>query len=206
MGKRSDMDRLDRDYYVTPFEAVKPLFPFLPQRKFYFTEPCAGNGALVDHIETGSSGRCTFKSDLEPDAPGIMTKNALQLDAADVYGTDMIITNPPWDRRPKSGRLLHRMIETFTPLRPTWLLFDSDWMQTAQAGPYLKSLLAVVSIGRVKWFPDSKMTGKDNCQFHLFHKDARRISKAPMFFGRGEKPYTDFVDAYLPPPKLKDVA
>ena len=206
LGKRSDFDRMDRDFYVTPFAAVKPLFPFLPTRKFYFTEPCAGDGALVSHIETGSSGRCAFKSDLEPDGPGIMTKNALQLDAADDYGSDLIITNTPWDRSKKSGQIMHRMIEHFTTLRPSWLLFDSDWMQTVQAAPYLNRLLAVVSIGRVKWFPESTMTGKDNCQFHLFHKDARKISSAPLFFGRGEKPYAGFADAYLPPPKLKEVA
>jgi hypothetical protein len=29
-------------------------------------------------------------------------------------------------------------------------------------------LRAVVSVGRVKWIPDSKMTGKDNCAWYHF--------------------------------------
>jgi len=30
MGKRSNFERKPRDYYQTPFEAVKPLLPHLP--------------------------------------------------------------------------------------------------------------------------------------------------------------------------------
>lgn len=88
------------------------------------------------------------------------------------------------------------MIEHFTALRPTWLLFDSDWMQTKQAVPYLDRLVATVAIGRVRWFEDTKMSGKDNVQWHLFHRDARKISTAPLFFGRDVRPYNSFVHQY----------
>ena len=48
MGKRSDFERKPRDFYPTPMEAVEPLLPHLPEG-FKFAEPCAGNGALVEH-------------------------------------------------------------------------------------------------------------------------------------------------------------
>ena len=49
MGKRSDFERVPRDYYPTPFEAVRPLVPHLPD-KGLFGEPCAGDGRLIRHI------------------------------------------------------------------------------------------------------------------------------------------------------------
>jgi hypothetical protein len=53
-------------------------------------------------------------------------------------------------------------------MRPTWLLFDADWVHTKQAAPYLSRLRKIVAIGRVKCIPDSPHTGKDNCAWHLF--------------------------------------
>jgi hypothetical protein len=50
MGKRSDFERRDRDFYPTPAEAVAPLLLHLSSGT-RFTEPCAGNGALVDHLK-----------------------------------------------------------------------------------------------------------------------------------------------------------
>lgn len=72
------------------------------------------------------------------------------------------------------------MIECFRNLLPTWLLFDADWAHTKQASEYLKYCSKIVSIGRVKWIPDSKMTGKDNCAWYLFNKDPQEI----VFYGR----------------------
>ena len=73
------------------------------------------------------------------------------------------------------------MIEHFSTHCPTWLLFDADWMHTKQSAPYMPWLRKVVSVGRVKWIPGSKMTGKDNCAWHLF--DQRGEGPA-QFFGR----------------------
>lgn len=202
MGKRSSFDRAERDYYQTPSAAVVPLIPFLPTGRFSFAEPCAGDGRLIKHIRdlTEKRANCWFAADVHPDYDGMLEKDALTLSAEDVKMCSMIITNPPWERRPAKGPLLHRMISHFMALdKPTWLLFDSDWMQTAQAKPYLGNLLAVVSIGRVKWIEGSTMTGKDNCQWHLFHPKAREIAPAPMFFGRGQAPYPGFVEAYHQP-------
>jgi hypothetical protein len=51
---------------------------------------------------------------------------------------------------------------------PTWLLFDADWMHTRQSAPFMPHLRKIVSVGRVKWIPDSPFTGKDNCCWYLF--------------------------------------
>ena len=61
MGKRSDFERKPRDFYPTPMEAVKPLLEHLPE-DFLFAEPCAGNGALIKHLET--KGVCMWASDI----------------------------------------------------------------------------------------------------------------------------------------------
>ena len=55
MGKRSDFDRVPRDYYPTPIEAVEPLLAHLPYA-FDYVEPCAGDGRLIRHITNLTQG------------------------------------------------------------------------------------------------------------------------------------------------------
>jgi hypothetical protein len=160
MGKRSDFDRIPRDFYPTPREAVLPLLPHLGPHTA-FAEPCAGAGDLVDHLEAAGH-HCVWQSDIAPQ------RTMFQADALTLfYVNSTIITNPPWDRK-----LLHPMIEWFSAQRPTWLLFDADWMHTRQAAPFMPWLRKVVSVGRVKWIPDSKMTGKDNCAWYHFDQNS----------------------------------
>ena len=54
-----------------------------------------------------------------------------------------------------------------------------------QAGPFTRRLRRVVSVGRVKWEPGSKHTGKDNCAWHLFTRPA---AMPAAFYGRGQRP------------------
>ena len=162
MGKRSNFERVERDFYPTPVSAVLPLLAVVPPF-INFLEPCAGDGALVKHLEAHKMA-CWDAFDIEPQVDWIKRADALNRWRADqLEGCDYIITNPPWDRK-----VLHPMIEHFSALKPTWLLFDADWVHTKQSAPYAKYLRKVVSVGRVKWIPDSKMTGKDNCAWHLF--------------------------------------
>lgn len=162
MGKRSSFIRIPRDFYPTPLEAVKPLLPHLPSA-FTYIEPCAGDGALIDHLD-GVGGFALVKADIEPQRDDISDNDAMELQHG--KDADYIITNPPWDRK-----ILHPMIEHFSALRPTWLLFDADWVHTKQSAPFQPYLRKIVSVGRVKWIPDSKMTGKDNCAWHLFDQN-----------------------------------
>lgn len=160
MGKRSDFERRPRDFYPTPATAVAPLLPHL-EPATHFAEPCAGDGALIDAL-TAHGHICLHASDIEPRRAGILQADALD---GPWSGFDTFITNPPWDRK-----VLHPLIVHLSDQAPTWLLFDADWIHTRQAAPYLPRLRKVVSVGRVKWIPDSPFTGKDNCAWHLFDK------------------------------------
>ena len=172
MGKRSDFERIPRDFYPTPEAAVLPLLSHLvPATRFH--EPCAGDGALIAHL--AKQGHiCAEAGDVELRASGIEKRNAL-----DLYYCkgDCFITNPPWDRK-----VLHPLIAQLSDIAPTWLLFDADWMHTKQSVPFRPRLLRIVSVGRVKWIPDSTMTGKDNCCWYLFGKP-RHMDFVP-FYGR----------------------
>lgn len=172
MGKRSSFERVPRDFYPTPVEAVRPLLPHLaPSTRF--CEPCAGDGALIDHL-TADGHVCVGSIDIEPRRSDVAQGDALL--TSWVPDNAVIITNPPWARA-----TLHPMIRHFTSLAPTWLLFDADWIHTRQSAPFMHLLRKIVSVGRVKWIPDSPFTGKDNCAWHLF--DASCADHA-VFIGR----------------------
>ena len=82
----------------------------------------------------------------------------------EVYESDFIITNPPWDRK-----LLHPMIEHFVSLKTTWLLFDADWMHTKQSRPFMSRCRKIISVGRVSWLGNG-VSGFDNCAWYEFDK------------------------------------
>lgn len=173
MSKRApQFERRERDFYPTPVEAVRPLLRHLPAHSS-FVEPCAGNGALVDHLEAAGH-ICIRASDIEPRRVDIRKEDALNLQG-EIHAS-FYITNPPWARD-----ILHPLIDRLSRLLPTWLLFDADWMHTRQAAPYMPLCRTIVSVGRVKWIPDSKFTGKDSCAWYLFDASA----EAPaQFIGR----------------------
>lgn len=158
MGKRSNFERVERDFYPTPYEAVVPLLDHL-EPSTWFVEPCAGDGALVNHLRQHEH-VCLSATDIFPNGHWI---DKLDVFDAEIGNADCFITNPPWDRT-----ILHPLIGHLAKQAPTWLLFDADWMHTKQSVPYLDHLAMVVSVGRVKWIPGSKMTGKDNCCWYLF--------------------------------------
>jgi hypothetical protein len=168
VGKRSSFERRPGDFYPTPLPAVAPLIPYLRGVRS-FAEPCAGDGALVRHLE-GFGLRCVYAGDI---AGG---QDALAIDS---YGViDAIITNPPWSRD-----VLHALIEHLQRIAPTWLLLDADWKQTRQAAPYLPHCTDVVAIGRVKWIEGSKHTGKDNVCWYKF--DSKHTT-GPVFHWRDQ--------------------
>jgi len=173
MGKRSNFERKPRDYYRTPVEAVEPLRPFI-QDVDSFCEPCAGDGALIRSL-VNIGLRCTTAYDIEPHAINMVRLDALTLEETDIGGADLIITNPPWERS-----VLHPMIEVFSDIKPTWLLFDADWVHTKQATRFMPRLRKIVSIGRVKWF--DKTAGKDNACWYQF--DRHDESYNTKFYGR----------------------
>lgn len=165
MGKRSDFERKPRDFYRTPIEAVVPLIPHLEWRVSQkWIEPCAGDAALIDHIDhlTPKEFLCTEAYDIHPMHDSIMEQDFFDLEVGDHI--DYVITNPPWDRK-----FLHPMLEKCRTFPcPTWLLFDADWPHTKQSSTFMEYCDKIVAVGRVKWIPDSKFTGKDNCCWYRF--------------------------------------
>ena len=190
VGKRSDFERRERDFYPTPVKAVEPLIPHLPDR-FTYVEPCAGKGDLVKALSTfegvAHGGRFCAMCHEASDLHALGTDNAIKKrDAFDIDDVpaevDFFITNPPWSRK-----ILHPLIIHLSAIRPTWLLFDADWAHTRQAAPYMMFLRRIVSVGRIKWIPGSPHTGKDNCAWHLFETNyPGGAEPAPQFFGRSQ--------------------
>lgn len=172
MGKRSSFERVPRDFYRTPEAAVRPLLRYLPER-FDFVEPCAGDGALIRHLEA-AGGFCLWAGDIEPKHPAVHTCDMLAF--PEIPLVDFIITNPPWTRA-----LLHPFIDRTKDMLPTWLLFDGDWLFNKHAAPLLPYCKRVVPVGRVKWIEGSANTGKENCAWYLF--DAER-GAGPIVEGR----------------------
>ena len=134
---------------------------------------------LIRHIEELTGRLGYWMTDIEPIADFVGDGDAT---TDKIVGCDVIITNPPWNRK-----LLHPITEHLSNQLPTWLLFDADWIHTKQSVPYLTRLKKVVSIGRVKWIEGSKSVGKDNCCWYLFDNNDYGTNGNPIrFFGRTE--------------------
>lgn len=176
MSKRAgQFVRRERDFYPTPEKAVLPLLPHLP-RGATFYEPCAGDGALINHLVKHGM-ICAGGSDICPQRADIRRADALSLN--DFGCADLIIVNPPWTRE-----ILHPMILHFQRIAPTWLLFDAGWMSTKQSAPFLDQCSHIVAVGRLCWIPGTTMTGKDDCAWYRFHA---QHSGGPRFIGHPVK-------------------
>ena len=168
MGKRSNFERVERDFYPTPYEAVVPLLPHLPDKTVY-DEPCAGEGHLIKFLwEHGHE--CDYAWDISP-PKNYTPKNALDLTFC---GGDMFITNPPYD-----WKILNPLITHLSDIAQTWLLLPADMMHNIRMGPHMKRCVKIVSVGRVKWF--GNQAGKENSAWYLF--DAKHTGPT-TFVGR----------------------
>ena len=163
MGKRSDFPRHPRDDYATPEEAFAPLGRFLDKAR-PIIEPCPGAGQLVQHMR---------KAGFEVTAVHDDARLADYPARCDFQ----FVTNPPWTRS-----ILHPIIINLSDQATTWLLMDADWMHLASARPFLTRLRAIVSVGRVQWFPGSASAGKDNSAWYRFERPNGRAHT--RFHGR----------------------
>lgn len=183
MAKRTSgkYERKARDFYPTPFKALRPLLAHL-EPNTVFVEPCAGDGALVDMLEDAGH-HCIRAFDIEPQRATIAQGDAL----TDVdHCAQFYITNPPWERT-----LLHPLILNLIQSHACWLLFDADWAHTEAAagfgpkatkeGDLLQYCAKIVSVGRVKWIEGTKSQSFDNCAWYLFK---RETGNGPQFIGR----------------------
>jgi hypothetical protein len=163
MGKRSNFERHPRGLYPTPESAVQPLLPFLPPA-VQFDEPCAGDGALVRHLEVAGHSLGTA-SDIEPMAVGILKYDARSIKKC---SGDMFITNPPWPEPNRRGEPTLSMLMHLAWLAPTWLLLPADFAHNVYFHKVAGRCRKIVSVGRVKWIAGSKGPGKDNAAWYLF--------------------------------------
>jgi hypothetical protein len=163
MGKRSNFERREDDFYPTPRAAVVWLIPYLRGIRT-FAEPCAGDGDLVRHLEAFGL-RCVYAGDIRTGQDAL---------AVNSYGPcDGIITNPPHTRDQ-----MHPLIAHFLRIaRTIWLLIDYDWSATKQAAEYMQHCSDIVILPRLKWFEGTKNTGKDN---HAWYRFDPRHSGGPV--------------------------
>lgn len=183
MGKRSDFERRDRDFYETwDTRAVIPLGRHLKMHTMYH-EPCAGNGALIDNL-SGIGAICTGANDIEPGRVGIDKLDALKLDRC--VG-QMFITNPPW-----LSTMLLPLVDHLTTLAPTWMLLSADFMHNEYrneakrlgvrpVSQIMRHCRIIQAVGRVQWMRDSDNGAKDNCCWYLFDK-IDTLPGNPVFF------------------------
>ena len=77
------------------------------------------------------------------------------------------------------------LIEHFACILPTFLLLEADWAHTKQARPFMPMCNDIVSVGRLCWFEETKMSGKENYSWYRF--DARHAA-GPIFHARDAVP------------------
>jgi hypothetical protein len=152
------------DNYPSPYEAVVPLIPHLQRTGVKtFAEPCCAEGQLIEHLQKNGF-RCVAQGDLRDPA---------QLDARgwgpeDFNDADVTVSNPPWEAATMAGIMEHQ-----SSFVPSWFLIYSDWIFTKQSARLMwERCTDIVPIGRVKWFPESKSVGYDNCAW--VRLDARK--------------------------------
>lgn len=162
MGKRSTFERKARDFYPTPYEAVLPLLPHLPDG-VVFDEPCAGDRDLVAHLTTHGHD-CARASDVSDRYP---------VDAFDLKrtGAQMFITNPPWPLPGKNGDPTISMAIHLSDMLPTWFLLNADVAHNKYFRRVEHRCRKIVSVGRVSWAGNG-VKGKENCAWMLFDKPA----------------------------------
>ncbi len=173
MAKRSEFPRLEKDAYQTiDKRAFPPLLPHIRNVRSY-AEPCAGEGLLIKHLEEFAPWMtCGYQNDIDRGEDALTGEYLAS--ARNRY--DAIISNTPWDRK-----ILHPMISKFMAIAPCFLLFDASWAFTKQARPFLPHCSKIIAVGRLKWIPDTTMSGKDDCAWFSFDQ---YHTGGPHFYGQ----------------------
>ena len=167
MGKRSNFERIPRDFYPTPHAAVPPLIPHLRGVRT-FAEPCCGDGALVRHLESFGL-RCAMRATSRPArTPWRSTSTA----------------RPTRSSQTRRTAQNHARPDRALPAHPADVAVNRlDWACTKQAAPFMPSCSDIVSVGRLRWIEGTTMSGKQN----LHGTDstlATRPARSSMRMGR----------------------
>jgi len=174
LGK-TEYPRSKNEFYPTPISALEPLILHLEQSITY-CEPCAGANDLVKNLAILRPDiNCSISFDIDPRDNNIIKKSATDIEKSEIDNIDYFITNPPF-----KWEMFDPITTHLISLKPTWLLIPSDFMHNKRMGPYMKKCSKVVSVGRVKWFSDSKATSTDNFCWYLFQNELAET----RFYGR----------------------
>lgn len=192
MTKRTfnERPRVERGFYPTPVKAFEPLAKVW-KPKGWVWEPCAGDGALCYHM-TAAGWLVSGGSDILPQHDRVRQLDALAINGglADEYAVSHFVTNPPWPLPGAAGEPTWGILHHLSALRPTWALLPADWMHNVSNEPLMRRCVAIVSVGRVKWIPDSAHGGFDNACWYLFDvmltqpEFLVRPTSYPAFIGR----------------------
>lgn len=178
MSKRSDFEKIEKDFYPTTDDKVI-VSEFVKRiRGKTYAEPCYGYGDL-EHLLMPYA-KLKFKSDIRVTLPATKIYDAMDLKAKDLDGCDLIITNPPFTRS-----VLLPMIDKFISMKPTWLLLPADYMHNAYFRPYMNKCTCVVSIGRVCWFKKEgkRVASTDNFAWYFWPHKASGDSDTTFLTG-----------------------
>lgn len=157
-----------RGFWPTPFEAVKPLIPFLPAQAVY-AEPCAGDGALIRHLSNlWLGGSCGHACDLVPNGVGVVVGDAREV----TYRPEFFITNPPWPVVGGRGEPALSILQHLCGIARTWALLPWDFAANDYFSRISAACVQIVPIGRVSWLNNGK-GGKDNAAWYLFDRQNR---------------------------------
>lgn len=162
LGKTS-FERNEKDFYPTGIKPLETLVEHLPKNLTY-SEPCAGAYDLIENLYTLRKDiECKSCFDINPRDSRITEKSALDIRYDEVLNCDCFITNPPyrWD-------MFNPITEHLLTLKPVWYLIPADFMHNKRMIPFMKRCSKIVSIGRVKWYPDSNASSTDNFCWYYF--------------------------------------
>lgn len=177
MGKRTSFEKIPKDKWPTPYNAVEPLLPFLAPKTHYI-EPCANDAILIRHLARHGH-RCVGALDIEPRHPQVTRGDATRARWAN---PPMFITNLPWSRP-----ILHRLIEHLSAQAVLWTIIDADWMHTGQASEYLAYCTDVITIGRQIWVPGTDVAGYENAAWYRFDRKNPGPFAGPIYHGPDSK-------------------
>ena len=154
MGKYSDFERVEKDFYPTiDPNAISQSFIEAIRGKSY-AEPCYGDGDLEDLLMEIAV--CRWRSDIRKTVGSSVVMDAMAMTKNEVKNCDLIITNPPYTRN-----ALLPMIDHFISLRPTWLLLPADTMHNKYFSRYIDLSSKIYPVGRLYW-NENKVRGKNN--------------------------------------------
>lgn len=162
LGKTS-FERIEKDFYPTGIKPLEILQYHLPQNLTY-SEPCAGAYDLINNLEKIRKDiKCKSSFDINPRDSRIQEKSALEITRNDVLDCDCFITNPPY-----KWEMFNPITEHLLTLKPVWYLIPADFMHNKRMIPFMKKCSKIVSVGRIKWYENTKATSTDNFCWYYF--------------------------------------